>query len=216
MPSFRGFSNDNPNMNPNINSNMEPIIDPNLLNASFDPNIDPGLNTGFSAGPNPSFDSEFHEGYHAGYRAGYRDGVNAGSNPSSNPSSNPGPDSSTGANPSTTSTATATATATDPTSQGSAWRPNGEDQPQNFADPNKRLCNCPNHLQRRWPTEHAELIIAPCAYICPFCDDFNRVGRERLMASNLRRHITKTHIEGDPSQYGTLAVARGGSKPRGQ
>ncbi|KAJ5848284.1 hypothetical protein N7455_012241 [Penicillium solitum] len=207
MPSFRGFSNDNPNMNPNINSNMEPIIDPNLLNASFDPNIDPG----FNASPNPSFDAGFHEGY----RAGFHDGFNAGSNPDPNPAPNPGPDSSTGANPSTTSTAT-DSTATDPTSQGSDWRPNGEYRPQNFADPNKRLCSCPNHLQRWWPTEHAELIISPCAYICPFCDDFNRVGRERLMASNLRRHITKTHIEGDPSQYGTLAVARGGSKPRGQ
>ncbi|KAJ5203127.1 hypothetical protein N7449_005206 [Penicillium cf. viridicatum] len=153
---------------------------------NFDPNFDPNIDPNFDPGLNPGLD--------AGFNAGF----------------NPGPDSSTGANTGTTSTAT------DSLPEGSHWRQYGDYQPQSFAEPTKFLCNCPNHFVGWWPLEYAELIIAPCAYRCPYCDEFNKVGRERLMASNLRRHITKTHIEGNPARYGTLVVAPGGAKARGQ
>ncbi|KAJ5597660.1 hypothetical protein N7537_007744 [Penicillium hordei] len=175
------------NFDPNMDPNINSNIDPNI-----GPNIDPSLNTGFNPGLNADLNP------------------NPALNPSSNPGPNSGPDSSTGANTGTTSTAT------DSTPQGSYWRPSGGYQPQYFADPNKLLCSCPNHLQGWWPVHYAELIIAPCAYRCPYCDEFNKVGRDRLMASNLRRHITKTHIEGNPGRYGTLVVAPGGGKARGQ
>ncbi|KAJ5961838.1 hypothetical protein N7501_006779 [Penicillium viridicatum] len=177
----------NPNLNPN-NPN-----DPNI-----DPNIDPDLSADFNAA------------FPAGLFASFPDAFPADLNPGPNPGLTPGPDSSTGAN--TTSTSTATAS----TPQGSHWKQRGIHQPDSFTDQFKRLCNCQNHNVGFWPLNYAELVIAPCAYRCPFCDEFNKVGRVRLMASNLRRHITKTHIEGSPEQYGTLVVAPGGAKARGQ
>ncbi|KAJ5823363.1 hypothetical protein N7447_005703 [Penicillium robsamsonii] len=98
---------------------------------------------------------------------------------------------------------------TGPVSQGSHWRAYGPYHPQVWAEPGKFLCDCLTHDEWQWPTEHAELTIAPCAYRCPFCDEFNKAGRSRLMASNLRRHITKTHIEGYSERFGTLVVAAG-------
>ncbi|OQE43599.1 hypothetical protein PENCOP_c003G00517 [Penicillium coprophilum] len=93
--------------------------------------------------------------------------------------------------------------------QGSYWRPNDIYQPQIWAEPRKPLCDCPSHNERQWPLQFAELIIAPCTFRCPFCNGFNKAGKIRLMASNLRRHINKTHIEGHPARFGTLVVAAG-------
>ncbi|KGO37882.1 hypothetical protein PEX1_050060 [Penicillium expansum] len=133
---------------------------------------------------------------------------NTGDNP------DPGPDPSTVTDTDTststgTSTGTGTGTGTGLTPYGSHWRAYGFTYPQTFASPNKFLCSCPNHGVWQWPLDHAELTIASCAFRCPYCDEFNKLGRTRLMASNLRRHITKTHIEGNPYVYGTLIVASG-------
>ncbi|KOS46303.1 hypothetical protein ACN38_g2812 [Penicillium nordicum] len=111
-----------------------------------------------------------------------------------NPALNPGPGSSTGANPGTPNTRanTGPTRTPTPTPNGSYWRVCGS-QPQGFAQPNKLLCNCPDHRERWWPVDHAELVISPCALRCPYCDKFNR-AENRVMASNLRRHIAMTHI----------------------
>ncbi|CAG8006088.1 unnamed protein product [Penicillium nalgiovense] len=121
----------------------------------------------------------------------------AGNNPDPNPGPNPG---------------TGTSTGTDTTSQGSRWRGYSINPPRHWEQSKKRLCDCANHDQDEWPHDFAELIIAPCAYRCPFCNEFNKAQRTRLMASNLRRHITRTHIEGNPDVYGTLVVAPGWMK----
>ncbi|KAJ5169601.1 uncharacterized protein N7500_002384 [Penicillium coprophilum] len=110
---------------------------------------------------------------------------------------------------------TITYMSTDPTPQGSYWRANNIYQPQIWAEPRKRLCDCSNHNEQQWPIQFAELIIAPCAFRCPFCNEFNKAGKTRLMASNLRRHINKTHIEGNPARFGTLVVAAGVIGSRG-
>ncbi|KAJ6149319.1 hypothetical protein N7471_000518 [Penicillium samsonianum] len=122
--------------------------------------------------------------------------LNAGDNPDS------GPDPGSGAN-----TGTSTRTGSDP--QGSYWRAYGPYPPQRCAEEGKFLCDCPTHNEWEWPTEYAELTIAPCAYRCPYCEEFNKAGRTRLMASNLRRHIRERHIEGNPARYGTLVVSPG-------
>ncbi|EKV07404.1 hypothetical protein PDIG_72650 [Penicillium digitatum PHI26] len=116
----------------------------------------------------------------------------------------PGPDPST-----VTDTGNSAGTGTGSTPQCSYWRARGSNEPPIFATPTKFLCDCPNHRVWQWPLGHAELIIAPCAFRCPYCREFNKVNRTRLMASNLRRHITKTHIEGAPFVFGTLVVAPG-------
>ncbi|CAI7608023.1 unnamed protein product [Penicillium viridicatum] len=211
MPSFQGWGN--PNLNPNNpNDPNDPNIDPN------DPNIDPDLsanfNAAFPAGLFDSFPHAFPDVFPDVFPAAFPAAFPADLNPGPNPGPTPGPDSSIGAN--TTSTSTSTATATASTPQGSHWKQRGIYQPDSFTDQFKALCSCPDHRVGIWPRKHAELVIAPCAYRCPFCDEFNKVGRVRLMASNLRRHITKTHIEGSPEQYGTLVVAPGGAKARGQ
>ncbi|KAJ5972135.1 uncharacterized protein N7479_002053 [Penicillium vulpinum] len=99
-------------------------------------------------------------------------------------------------------------TGNDPRSEGSYWRPYGYYMPQFWVD--KLICDCPNHKQQyHWPIHHAELVFSPCAFRCPFCDEFNKAEKPRLMAANLRRHITKTHIEGNPGRFGTLVVKPG-------
>ncbi|CAG8906507.1 unnamed protein product [Penicillium egyptiacum] len=128
-----------------------------------------------------------------------------GNNRGPDPGPEPGPDPGTGTN-------TGTSTGTDSTPQGSYWRVlYGLYEPRYWVEPGKLLCDCPSHDVSRWPTELAELTIASCAYRCPYCDEFNKNGRTRLMASNLRRHITKTHI-GNAPVYGTLVVAPGWKK----
>ncbi|KAJ5505687.1 hypothetical protein N7453_004644 [Penicillium expansum] len=72
-----------------------------------------------------------------------------------------------------------------------------------FAVAQTTACGSGLSIMPNWCT------IASCAFRCPYCDEFNKLGRTRLMASNLRRHITKTHIEGNPYVYGTLIVASG-------
>ncbi|KAJ6189473.1 hypothetical protein N7519_004381 [Penicillium mononematosum] len=132
----------------------------------------------------------------------------AGNNDYPDPAPNTGPN--TG-----TSTSTGTSTGTDSTSQGSYgsyWRGYSINPPRRWSRTKKRICDCPNHVQEDWPFDFAELIIAPCAYKCPFCNDFNKALKTKHMASNLRRHITKTHIEGNPDVYSTLVVAPGGMK----
>ncbi|KAJ5415865.1 hypothetical protein N7465_004560 [Penicillium sp. CMV-2018d] len=204
MSSFRGRGN--PNLNPNNPNNPN---DPNI-----DPNIDPDLSADFNAAfPAGLFDS-FPHAFPDVFPDVFPDAFPADLNPGPNTGPTPGPDSSTGAN--TTSTSTSTATATASTPQGSHWKQRGIYQPDSFTDQFKALCGCSDHRVGIWPLNHAELVIAPCAYRCPFCDEFNKVGRVRLMASNLRRHITKTHIEGNADLYGTLVVAPGGAKARGQ
>ncbi|KAJ5206083.1 Zinc finger C2H2 [Penicillium cf. griseofulvum] len=96
-----------------------------------------------------------------------------------------------------------------PTPSGSYWRSYGTGQPQVWAEPPKMLCDCGTHGAWRWPTQYAEITIAPCAHRCPFCDRFNKARKTTHMASNLRRHIKTTHIQGNPTQYGTLVVTSG-------
>ncbi|KAJ5268227.1 hypothetical protein N7524_005686 [Penicillium chrysogenum] len=114
----------------------------------------------------------------------------AGNNDYPDPGPNPGPNFGT-------STSTVTSTGTDSThknSYGSYWRGYSINPPRHWAQSKKRICDCENHNQEEWPFDFAELIIAPCAYKCPFCNDFNKALKTKHMTSNLRRHITKTHI----------------------
>ncbi|KAI3294282.1 hypothetical protein DTO002I6_4451 [Penicillium roqueforti] len=107
-----------------------------------------------------------------------------------------------------TAAAAAQAASTSPT-QGSRWKARDSSHPPDaFAETAKLLCDC-HGPRAQWPLNNAELIIAPCAYQCPYCAEFNKVGRPRLMASNLRRHLAQTHIRGNPDVYGTLVVAPG-------
>ncbi|KAJ9489665.1 hypothetical protein VN97_g3598 [Penicillium thymicola] len=217
MPSFR--PNPNSNTYPNPYSNTYSSADPSTYPGTYpgnypgnytsaDPSAYPDIDNGLGLNHPPDL-SLNHPGLN-------QPGLDV--NPALNPALNPGPGSSTGANAGTTSTGanpgtpntranTGPTSTPTPTPNGSYWRVRGS-QPQGFAQPNKLLCNCPNHRENWWPVDHAELVISPCALRCPYCDKFNR-AEKRVMASNLRRHITMTHIEKHPATYGTLHVAPG-------
>ncbi|KXG52988.1 Zinc finger, C2H2 [Penicillium griseofulvum] len=99
-----------------------------------------------------------------------------------------------------------------PMTGGSYWTYFGTGEPQVWANPPKMICDCGTHGAWQWPTQYAELTIAPCAFRCPYCDRFNKAGKTTHQASNLRRHIRATHIQGHPMEYGTLVVMPGGTQ----